>query len=108
VKRGRLLAATALEGHSPRRDRDVAGAGNSAGQAAMYLSEARQSVAVVRGKSRISMSNYLSRRWRPARISRSLPDRDSENEPVAKMLEKVELEIPRRRKCVVETRQSFP
>ena len=62
---GVYYAATALEGQLCRGATViVAGAGNSAGQAAMYLSEgAAKVLLVVRGKDLSkSMSNYLSRR----------------------------------------------
>src|SRR5215471_17198381 len=62
---GVYYAATAFEGQLCRGATViVAGAGNSAGQAAMYLSEgAAKVILVVRGVSlSMSMSNYLSRR----------------------------------------------
>lgn len=62
---GVYYAATALEAQLCRNATVlVAGAGNSAGQAAMFLSEAaRQVLLVVRGKDLASsMSDYLSRR----------------------------------------------
>jgi thioredoxin reductase (NADPH) len=62
---GVYYAATALEGQLCRGSTViVAGAGNSAGQAAMYLSEgAAKVLLVVRGKDlSSSMSKYLSRR----------------------------------------------
>jgi thioredoxin reductase (NADPH) len=66
---GVYYAATAREG----QPLVVVGSGNSAGQAAMYLSEgAAKVLLVVRGKSIASkMSDYLSRQCRHAGISRS-------------------------------------
>ena len=62
---GVYYAATALEGQICRNETViVAGAGNSAGQAAMFLSDgARQVLLVVRGDDLAkNMSDYLSRR----------------------------------------------
>jgi thioredoxin reductase (NADPH) len=62
---GVYYAATAMEGQLCRNETVVVvGSGNSAGQAAMYLSEgAAKLLLVVRGKSIASkMSDYLSRR----------------------------------------------
>lgn len=61
---GVYYAATALEGKVCRGATViVAGSGNSAGQAAMFLSEgAAKVLLVVRGKDLSKMSNYLSRR----------------------------------------------
>lgn len=62
---GVYYAATALEGQICRNETViVAGSGNSAGQAAMFLSEgAKKVLLVVRGKDITSkMSDYLSRR----------------------------------------------
>ena len=62
---GLYYAATAMEGQLCRNETVVvAGSGNSAGQAAMYLSEGASKVLlVVRGKDiRSKMSDYLARR----------------------------------------------
>jgi thioredoxin reductase (NADPH) len=62
---GVYYAATAMEGQLCRNETVVvAGSGNSAGQAAMYLSEGASKVLlVVRGKDiRSKMSDYLARR----------------------------------------------
>src|SRR5215475_15549993 len=62
---GVYYAATALEGQTCRNETViVVGSGNSAGQAAMFLSDgARKVLLVVRGKDITSkMSDYLSRR----------------------------------------------
>ncbi|HMJ05671.1 MAG TPA: FAD-dependent oxidoreductase [Chthoniobacterales bacterium] len=62
---GLYYAATALEGqHCRNATVIVAGGGNSAGQAAMFLSEsAARVLLVIRGKDlSLSMSDYLSRR----------------------------------------------
>src|SRR5205085_6408922 len=66
---GLYYAATALEGQLCRGSTViVAGAGNSAGQAAMFISEGAEKVLlVVRGDTLTkSMSNYLSRRLETA------------------------------------------
>src|SRR5205823_6300328 len=61
---GVYYAATALEGQICRNEIViVAGSGNSAGQAAMFLSEgAAKVLLVIRGKDLSKMSTYLSRR----------------------------------------------
>ena len=61
---GVYYAATALEGQICRNETViVAGSGNSAGQAAMFLSEgAAKVLLVIRGKDLSKMSTYLSRR----------------------------------------------
>src|SRR6184192_1622507 len=61
---GVYYAATALEGQICRGETViVAGSGNSAGQAAMFLSDgAGKVLLVIRGKSISKMSTYLSRR----------------------------------------------
>src|SRR5205814_2905475 len=61
---GVYYAATAMEGQLCRNETViVVGSGNSAGQAAMYLSEgAAKVLLVIRGKDLSKMSSYLSRR----------------------------------------------
>lgn len=61
---GVYYAATALEGQVCRNQTViVAGSGNSAGQAAMFLSEgAAKVILVIRGRNLSKMSSYLSRR----------------------------------------------
>ncbi len=92
---GVYYAATALEGQLCRGATViVAGAGNSAGQAAMYLSEgAAKVLLVVRGNDlRKSMSNYLSRRVEACHNIEILYRTEIRKMIGGKMLEKVELE----------------
>src|SRR2546421_7594065 len=65
---GVYYAATALEGQICRSETViVAGSGNSAGQAAMFLSDgAAKVLLVVRGENLSKMSTYLSRRVKAA------------------------------------------
>ena len=80
---GVYYAATALEGQLCRNETVVvAGSGNSAGQAAMFLSDgAAKVLLVVRGNNIASkMSDYLSRRVEAQRKHRdSLQHRDPQN-----------------------------
>jgi thioredoxin reductase (NADPH) len=92
---GVYYAATALEGQLCRGATViVAGAGNSAGQAAMYLSEgAAKVLLVVRGDDlRKSMSDYLSRRVEACQNIEILHRTEIRKMTGGKMLEKVELE----------------
>ena len=92
---GVYYAATALEGQLCRGATViVAGAGNSAGQAAMYLSEgAAKVLLVVRGGDlRKSMSDYLSRRVEACPNLEILYRTEIRKMIGGKMLEKVELE----------------
>ena len=60
---GVYYAATALEGQLCRNETVVvAGSGNSAGQAAMFLSEGAAKVLLVVRGNNVKMSDYLSRR----------------------------------------------
>lgn len=92
---GVYYAATALEGQLCRGATViVAGAGNSAGQAAMYLSEgAAQVLLVVRGTELASsMSTYLSRRVETKDNIEILYQTEIRKMRGGKMLETVELE----------------
>jgi thioredoxin reductase (NADPH) len=88
-------AATAREGRLCRNATViVAGAGNSAGQAAMFLSEtAAKVVLVIRGDDlRKSMSSYLSNRVEARENIEILPHTEIRKMTGAKVLEAVELE----------------
>jgi thioredoxin reductase (NADPH) len=92
---GIYYAATALEGQLCRGATViVAGAGNSAGQAAMYLSDGASKVLlVVRGDGLAkSMSNYLSRRVETRDNIEILYQTEIRKMRGGKMLEAVELE----------------
>jgi thioredoxin reductase (NADPH) len=108
---GVYYAATALEGQLCRGATViVAGAGNSAGQAAMYLSEgAARVLLVVRGKSLASsMSTYLSRRVEASQNIEILYRTEIRKMTGRKMLEKVELEnTETHERRVVETPAVF-
>jgi thioredoxin reductase (NADPH) len=92
---GVYYAATALEGQLCRGATViVTGAGNSAGQAAMFLSEgAARILLVVRGNNlSASMSNYLSRRVEACANIEILYHTEIRKMSGHKMLESVELE----------------
>jgi thioredoxin reductase (NADPH) len=92
---GVYYAATALEGATCRGSTViVAGAGNSAGQAAMFISEGAEKVLlVVRGDTLTkSMSNYLSRRVEAAKNIEVLYNTEIRQMRGSKRLEAVELE----------------
>jgi thioredoxin reductase (NADPH) len=92
---GVYYAATAFEGQLCQGATVVvAGAGNSAGQAAMFLSEgAAKVILVVRGNDlRKSMSDYLSRRVLAAGNIEVLYETEIRNMRGGKFLEGVELE----------------
>ena len=92
---GVYYAATALEGALCRGSTViVAGAGNSAGQAAMFISEGAEKVLlVVRGDTLTkSMSNYLSRRVEVAGNIEILYHTEIRKMSGGKRLESVELE----------------
>ncbi len=92
---GVYYAATALEGQLCRGATViVVGAGNSAGQAAMFLSEgAARVLLVVRGKNlSASMSQYLSRRVESRENIEILHSTEIRKMSGSKMLESVELE----------------
>lgn len=92
---GVYYAATAFEGQLCRGSTViVAGAGNSAGQAAMFLSEGAENVLlVVRGDDlRKSMSDYLARRVVACRNIEILYRTEIRKMSGNKMLESIELE----------------
>src|ERR1700719_1556305 len=92
---GVYYAATAREGRLCRGSTAVvAGAGNSAGQAAMFLSEnAEQVLLVIRGEGLAkSMSSYLSRRVEAKENIEILPHTEIRKMMGGKVLEAVELE----------------
>jgi thioredoxin reductase (NADPH) len=92
---GVYYAATAMEGQLCRNETViVVGSGNSAGQAAMYLSEgAAKVLLVVRGKDITNkMSDYLSRRVRARENIEILYQTEIRKMFGGKKLEQVELE----------------
>ena len=92
---GVYYAATAMEGQLCRNETVVVvGSGNSAGQAAMYLSEGASKVLlVVRGKSIASkMSDYLSRRVQARTNIEILCQTEIRKMFGGKKLEEIELE----------------
>jgi thioredoxin reductase (NADPH) len=92
---GVYYAATAMEGQLCRNETVVvAGSGNSAGQAAMYLSEgAARVLLVVRGKDITSkMSDYLSRRVQTRENIEILCQTEIRKMFGVKKLEQIELE----------------
>src|SRR6184192_4246136 len=92
---GVYYAATALEGQLCRNETVVvAGSGNSAGQAAMFLSEgAGKVLLLVRGNSIANkMSDYLSRRVEARENIEILYNTEIRKMAGAKKLEQVELE----------------
>jgi thioredoxin reductase (NADPH) len=92
---GVYYAATAMEGKLCRNETVVVvGSGNSAGQAAMYLSEgAAKVLLVVRGKSIANkMSDYLSRRVQARENIEILCQTEIRKMFGAKKLEQIELE----------------
>jgi thioredoxin reductase (NADPH) len=92
---GVYYAATAMEGQLCRNETAVVvGSGNSAGQAAMYLSEgAAKVLLVVRGKSIASkMSDYLSRRVQARKNIEILCQTEIRKMFGGKKLEQIDLE----------------
>jgi len=91
---GVYYAATALEGKICRGATViVVGSGNSAGQAAMFLSEgAAKVLLVVRGRDLSRMSTYLSRRVEKQKNIEILFDTEVRKIAGGKILEKAELE----------------
>jgi thioredoxin reductase (NADPH) len=92
---GVYYAATAMEGQICRNETVViAGSGNSAGQAAMFLSEgAARVLLVVRGKSIANkMSDYLSRRVQARENIEILYRTEIRKMSGGKKLEQIELE----------------
>lgn len=108
---GVYYAATALEGQLCRGATViVAGGGNSAGQAAMFLSEgAAKVLLVIRGDDLSkSMSNYLSRRLQTRENIELLSHTEIRKMSGNKMLEAVELENTQtRERRVVKTPAVF-
>src|SRR5437867_10166950 len=90
---GVYYAATALEGQLCRNETVVvAGSGNSAGQAAMFLSEgAAKVLLVVRGKN-LKMSDYLARRVQARENIEILYRTEIRKMSGGKKLEQIELE----------------
>src|SRR5580704_8678642 len=90
---GVYYAATALEGQLCRNETVVvAGSGNSAGQAAMFLSDgAAKVLLVVRGKN-LKMSDYLSRRVQARENVEILYQTEIRKTVGGKKLEQIELE----------------
>src|SRR5436189_3350990 len=90
---GVYYAATALEGQLCRNETVVvAGSGNSAGQAAMFLSEgAAKVLLVVRGKN-LKMSDYLARRVQAHVNIEILYNTEIRKMSGGKKLEQIELE----------------
>ena len=94
---GVYYAATALEGQICRGETViVAGSGNSAGQAAMFLSDgAAQVLLVIRGDDLSKMSSYLSRRVEAKDNIDILYHTQIRKMSGSKMLEEAELENTR-------------
>jgi thioredoxin reductase (NADPH) len=90
---GVYYAATALEGQLCRNETVVvAGSGNSAGQASMFLSDgAAKVLLVVRGKN-LKMSDYLSRRVQARENIEILYQTEIRKMVGGKKLEQIELE----------------
>lgn len=90
---GVYYAATAMEGQVCRNETViVAGSGNSAGQAAMFLSEgAAKVLLVVRGKN-LKMSDYLARRVQARKNIEILYRTEIRKMSGGKKLEQIELE----------------
>ena len=91
---GVYYAATAMEGQLCRNETViVVGSGNSAGQAAMYLSEgAAKVLLVIRGKDLSKMSTYLSRRVQVQKNIEILYQTQVRKMFGGKKLEEIELE----------------
>src|SRR5438034_849622 len=94
---GVYYAATALEGQLCRNETVVvAGSGNSAGQAAMFLSDgAAKVLLVIRGEDLSKMSSYLSRRVEAKDNIDILCHTQIRKMSGSKMLEEAELENTR-------------
>jgi thioredoxin reductase (NADPH) len=91
---GLYYAATALEGQICRGETViVAGSGNSAGQAAMFLSDgAAKVLLIIRGGDLSKMSTYLSRRVQAKKNIEILFHTQIRKMSGGKMLEEAELE----------------
>jgi thioredoxin reductase (NADPH) len=90
---GVYYAATALEGQLCRNETVVvAGSGNSAGQAAMFLSEGAAKVLLIVRGNNIKMSDYLSRRVQARDNIEILYHTEVRKMSGGKKLEQIELE----------------
>ena len=90
---GVYYAATALEGQLCRNETVVvAGSGNSAGQAAMFLSEGAAKVLLLVRGNNMKMSNYLSRRVQARDNIDILYQTEIRKMSGGKKLEQIELE----------------
>src|SRR6266576_3320109 len=90
---GVYYAATALEGQLCRNETVVvAGSGNSAGQAAMFLSEGAAKVLLVVRSKNLKMSEYLSRRVQARENIEILYRTEIRKMSGGKKLEQIELE----------------
>src|SRR5438874_10744285 len=93
---GVYYAATALEGQLCRNETVVvAGSGNSAGQAAMFLSEGAAKVLLVVRGNNLKMSTYLSRRVQARENIEILYNTEIRKMFGGKKLGKIELENPK-------------
>jgi thioredoxin reductase (NADPH) len=90
---GVYYAATALEGQLCRNEAVVvAGSGNSAGQAAMFLSEGAAKVLLLVRGNNMKMSDYLSRRVQARKNIEILYNTEIRKISGGKKLEQIELE----------------
>src|SRR6266404_5356189 len=106
---GVYYAATALEGQLCRNETVVvAGSGNSAGQAAMFLSDGAAKVLLVVRGNNLKMSDYLSRRVQARDNIDILYQTEIRKMSGAKKLEQIELENTKtRERRVVQTPAVF-
>src|SRR3984893_18476630 len=106
---GLYYAATALEGQLCRNETVVvAGSGNSAGQAAMFLSEGAAKVLLVVRGNNVKMSDYLSRRVQARDNIDILFHTEIRKMSGGKKLEQIELENTKtRERRVVQTPAVF-
>src|SRR5438477_1285523 len=106
---GVYYAATALEGQLCRNETVVvAGSGNSAGQAAMFLSEGAAKVLLLVRGNNIKMSDYLSRRVQAHENIEILCNTEIRKMSGGKKLEQIELENSKaRERRVVQTPAVF-
>src|SRR6195256_13336 len=106
---GVYYAATALEGQLCRNETVVvAGSGNSAGQAAMFLSEGAAKVLLLVRGNNMKMSDYLSRRVQARDNIEILDHTEIRKMSGGKKLEQIELENSKtRERRVVRTPAVF-
>src|SRR5438093_1328951 len=106
---GVYYAATALEGQLCRNETVVvAGSGNSAGQAAMFLSDGAAKVLLVVRGNNVKMSDYLSRRVQAHENIEILCNTEIRKMSGGKKLEQIELENSKaRERRVVRTPAVF-